>query len=470
MKEINKDNAVITGCYVIQAKAETLSPLVMGAGEGEFTDKAIVKNKQGIPVIPPTAFAGCLKNAYKKMFGQTSMDEHFWGTDKFTPENQHADSQSHLKIYPMPLNAGNYEIAVFDGIAISEKTGTVLAGAKYDYEAINNKVAFNVCLEINLRNCFNKDSFEKTIGNIVALFNQGLLSIGAFTSAGFGKLKFTGTQVFAFQFPADAAAWFQYRATGNMDKVKTLNLAQPILKNINAFSILADFRIKTALISGFGIAHSASDKASYQFNNQPALTGKSIKGAVSGRMAKILKTLCPEVSKTHLLQLTGYSEDKIRELTGAGQSTLQHKNKRSRFEVDFVCIENVESQLQDRIKIDRFTQGTIDGAKFDSEPVWRNGTGSNIKLKLTINNYQPWETGLLLQVLKDLWTGDLALGGEKNAGRGILEGIKATIEFNNQKVILHGNEGVSENTTLLEPFQNALNEFIHEQRTTTAAV
>ena len=38
-----------------------------------------------------------------------------------------------------------------------------------------------------------------------------------------------------------------------------------------------------------------------------------------------------------------------------------------------------------------------------------------------------------MQVLKDLWCGDLAIGGEKNVGRGVLKGLSATIRWNNEE-------------------------------------
>ncbi|MGQ9815302.1 MAG: hypothetical protein ACUVR3_09155, partial [Candidatus Roseilinea sp.] len=37
------------------------------------------------------------------------------------------------------------------------------------------------------------------------------------------------------------------------------------------------------------------------------------------------------------------------------------------------------------------------------------------------------EIGLLLLLLKDLWTGDLPLGGESSVGRGRLKGVQAVI-------------------------------------------
>ena len=85
--------------------------------------------------------------------------------------------------------------------------------------------------------------------------------------------------------------------------------------------------------------------------------------------------------------------------------------------------------------MDRFTGSTIDGALMETEPVWSK-TGENFILRLRIDNYKNHEATLLLHLLKDLWTGDLPIGGEKSIGRGVLKGIEATLYFDKETVCL----------------------------------
>ena len=49
---------------------------------------------------------------------------------------------------------------------------------------------------------------------------------------------------------------------------------------------------------------------------------------------------------------------------------------------------------------------------------------------MTLHLRQPEdaEIGLLLLLLKDLWTGDLTVGSESSVGRGRLQGISATLK------------------------------------------
>ncbi|WP_269849664.1 hypothetical protein [Methanosarcina horonobensis] len=62
-------------------------------------------------------------------------------------------------------------------------------------------------------------------------------------------------------------------------------------------------------------------------------------------------------------------------------------------------------------------------------PLWSKGNDEALNVKIKIEKYEPWEAGLMMQVLKDLWCGDLAIGGEKNVGRGVLQGLSAAIKW-----------------------------------------
>ncbi|MFM7367819.1 MAG: hypothetical protein ACKO2Z_08480, partial [Sphaerospermopsis kisseleviana] len=72
------------------------------------------------------------------------------------------------------------------------------------------------------------------------------------------------------------------------------------------------------------------------------------------------------------------------------------------------------------------------------------------------------EIGLLLLLIKDLWTSDLAIGGESSIGRGRLQGIKAEItRFTPEK----GNEYweiIQEQEQLQISEPNVLENFVSE--------
>jgi len=91
------------------------------------------------------------------------------------------------------------------------------------------------------------------------------------------------------------------------------------------------------------------------------------------------------------------------------------------------------ASVQNRVSLDRFTGGTRDGALFNEQPLF-GGTQSLVTVDLLLANPQEYEIGLLLLLLKDLWTGDLPLGGEISIGRGRLQGKNCQLEYRNGQV------------------------------------
>ena len=77
--------------------------------------------------------------------------------------------------------------------------------------------------------------------------------------------------------------------------------------------------------------------------------------------------------------------------------------------------------MQHRVSIDRFTGGALPTALFNQQPAI-GLLETVVTLGLRLRAPEPHEIGLLLLLLKDLWTGDLPLGGESSVGRGRLRG------------------------------------------------
>jgi CRISPR/Cas system CSM-associated protein Csm3 (group 7 of RAMP superfamily) len=89
-------------------------------------------------------------------------------------------------------------------------------------------------------------------------------------------------------------------------------------------------------------------------------------------------------------------------------------------------LKDTRDLVQSRVKIDRFTGGSYPGALFTQQPAY-GGNGATVGVCLELRQPRDAEIGLLLLVLKDLWTGDLPLGGESSVGRGRLKGESATL-------------------------------------------
>ncbi|NJK65248.1 MAG: hypothetical protein HC941_00780 [Microcoleus sp. SU_5_3] len=145
------------------------------------------------------------------------------------------------------------------------------------------------------------------------------------------------------------------------------------------------------------------------------LSGTSLAGVLRHRAERIVHTLgscSPIVDK-----LFGYVVGK--------------QSQASRLVVHEKVIENATDLVQNRIAIDRFTGGAYHGALFDEQPIFGSDK-TIVTIELELRNPKEYEIGLLLLLLKDLWTSDLPVGGESSIGRGRLQGKEATLTWEKQ--------------------------------------
>jgi len=139
----------------------------------------------------------------------------------------------------------------------------------------------------------------------------------------------------------------------------------------------------------------------------------------------------------------------------------KHVQQRGRLRVEEHILDanSVILQTQDRIRIDRFTGSVIEGALFNSEPIWSKGNPC-IRIELTVTQgATPEDKMLLMQILKDLWTEDLAVGGEKNIGRGVLRGHDAKI-YNDGELLAHLVRKDSNGITFIKGSASVLNNLV----------
>jgi len=423
MAAYKRNSDRIIGKIIIRASLKNESPLLIGKGAGESTDIEIMQLPDGRPYIPASSMAGCLKQ-FMIDHDMTSDHNYLWGR---TGNEEKNPIQSHLRIDDLvPASASISDISMRDGVKINHKTGTAEDAKKYDYHIVEPGLVFSFQSEITIRNGMNINEVTKFVSALRDVLRFSEFRIGALTNTGFGKFECLGFSAHQFKFPENAEAWFQFIDSGNIS-LSEMKLAEvSTIQQPGSFSIEAIFKLKTSLIIGaYGVKSTEPDKSQLKSRDRHVLPGKSIRGAIRHRAVKILNTL--EIPN---------AESQANSLFGIVDEENGTKAQKGRLRVEeYIFKENeVEPMLQNRIRIDRFTGGVIDGALFNSEPVWTKGQEA-IKLTFTIlKEALPEEKKLLLLLLKDLWLEDLAIGGEKNIGRGILIGQKAKV-FNDGELI-----------------------------------
>jgi CRISPR/Cas system CSM-associated protein Csm3 (group 7 of RAMP superfamily) len=427
MAKANQDNHQVVGKIVIFSKIKNTSPLLIGRGTGASVDIELMKLPDGKVYIPGSSIAGCIKS-FMLRHDLTSEGSYLWGRTSSRPSKDNDMLQSHIIVADMVPNGQTAKhIKARDGVKIAYNTGTAEDNMKYDYEILEPGVEFPFYAEITIRRggFLEKDKqFEDArqfAADLKKVFEDDSFRIGAFTNTGFGKIECIEYKAYNFSFPQDAIAWFDYLKDGaHAISVENMQLehAREIMKT-GHFSVKGTFRLKTSLIIGsYGINGDEPDKIQLRCGEHFALPGKSIRGALRHRANKILSVMMSQEE----------SNVKIRELFG----DVDEANKvqiKSRFRVEEAVMkkEEVKPMLQNRVRIDRFTGGTIDAALFNSQPVWTTEK-EKVSITLTIQEgASKLEKKLLLLLLKDLWLEDLPIGGEKNVGRGTLIGESAVV-------------------------------------------
>lgn len=441
--------AGITRKIRIQGKLKLLSPLLIGAGVASHAyqnevDTYVLRDKAGKPFIPGTSLTGALRNFLHD--AEPALETVFFGCIQ-SGEGKTGGSQSLLNIADVPLH--NTKIILRDGVRIDEFTGTAVDGAKYNYEAVERGASGDFAICVNLRQTHEPiySQIEKALYTLMDYICTGF-KLGAVTAKGFGMVQGREMKIAIYDFhkKEDVKSWLLEKNTAKTYK------ANAAVVNTQSFIVDADFSLRSSLIvrdytvneetADGKTIHAVQKKSGEDF----VIPGTSLKGVLRHQAARILRFL----GKSDLLlkHLMGYAEDDL------------HKRK-SRFLVQEAYFKTgVIAKEQSRNRIDRFTGGTIDTALFTTKPVWQQKKGEKtLHLHYEIQHCAPWEAGLALFLLRDLWQGDVAIGGEKSIGRGTLQGIEAKISYKEQEYILGTNGKVVQgDANHLEAYARALHE------------
>lgn len=449
MKE--KDHRII-GYVALQAEMETLSPLRLGSGRSDRAEVEVIRLPDGSPYVSASGLVGALYHRFQDEIEAKDLKkaaEILWGTEMTDPRIQNAKQtwQSHLSVPDMFFHDAP-SVKVRDGVRINHQTNTADDGAKFDYELLEPGQKFTFRAEITLR-----EGFAHLVPEIlqIAGFLKATLhdefSIGGLTTRGFGRLNCNAFHAWHFDFEKDgqAKSWFDFLGK-DQETLTASNLESEgealQRKARDRFSVRAKFGLKSSLIIGTaGGPDDEVDKVQLRSNGKPVISGTSLAGAIRHRAWKILRTM--GMDDPTVTQRIG---DLFGDVDLLGANGEKQRAKKSRVvthesEITFGTGSQAEKRKkQTRIRINRFTGGVIRGGLFESEPIWRQG-GQGVELRIDIRKgAQPWEMALLLQILKDLWTSDLAIGGEKNVGRGLLVGRSAQINLNGKFLSLEAGQ------------------------------
>ena len=425
----------IVGKIIITGKLTILSPLLIGDGQsdnGEDKDVHVLKDNDENPFIPGTSIAGVMRECVRNILPNHET-ELFGDMDTI---------QSSVNFDDIVLN--NAQIIYRDGVSIDLYTGAGIEGAKYDYEAVEPGATGDFLAEItlrvyhlndsdNIKSSLNGDTIEAIL-LLRDLLTDGI-RLGALTTKGFGLAKLTETKTTLYDFAqkADVMAWLMQNGKGDSLTLARRSAFADV--NNDDFIVKADFAVVDSLIvRNYNETNTVKTAAGnpvsavmMKANGKYIIPGTSIKGVLRHQAEKILLAVGKDVN--YLDNLMGNSPDYIK-----NDKDTQTKLK-SRFYVSEATFDDgmVITAAHTRNRVDRFTGGTIDNALFTVKPLWQKERGiKSLSLEFFVKQAEPSEAGLVLFLLKDICQGKVAFGGEKNIGRGTLQGLGTTLNYKGQ--------------------------------------
>lgn len=435
MSNWNESRRIATR-LVITGNLELLSPAHLGNGEAEgLADMSLLRDAlDDRPLLTGTSIAGALRS-----YLQSYVHGHFTPEDKnqrnsaiallFGGVKGDEDGDQSPLIVDDSLSAP-VVVEVRDGVKIDPKQRVALDKGKYDIELLPAGTIFPLRLELLLPN--DKVRAEKLCSALVCAlegFEKGQIAIGAHRTRGFGRCQVKGWQAIEYdlQTPDGLIAWLttdyvmeserrtnELQCAADLLKVKQLDTDQRHTFRIKATFALESpilIRAEQPLVDG----DEQPDFVHLRDNlGRTIISGTSLAGALRARAARILNTIGHQGAVQILDTLFGRDMH-----AGRGTPTA------SRLRVNESIIEAGQALVQNRVSIDRFTGGALETALFSEAPQ----IGGDVTLRIEIRNPEDAEKGLLLLLLKDLWTSDLPLGGTSSIGRGRLRGQWATIEL-----------------------------------------
>lgn len=464
---MNEDNGYLKARSIrkrleVQAVLELTSPAHIG-GESflNLSDQPILVDQDGRPYLPGTTIAGLLRHHLHKLqhidYSQSYQDEE---SNKIAELfgarwNKDDDDQSALIVDDAPMDhsqTGKRELR--DGVAICHSTGTAIPGKKFDQEWLPVGTRFLVSFELLL----NEDDARNTkrlqgFLTVLQALEKGQIRLGARTSRGYGRCaaRDFSYRLFETQTLSGLLQWLGSGGGGPEDwpelewfRIGSVQKLSQEVSDHTGLEVLLDeespviprLRIELSLsCPGSMIIRSSGNQPEdadaihlhrlHQDTQEkiPIIPGSSLAGVLRHRALKISKTVSGKNGDSE-------AEDMIDGLFGP-EVREGRPSQASRVQVEEAVLQGSPEILRHaRTMIDRWRGSAFEHHLFDEDVLF----GSTVTLTWEVANPIPNEAeiGLMLCLVKDLFTGDLPVGGESGIGRGFLYGCHGDIKLQGQ--------------------------------------
>jgi len=476
---------------VIEATLVLESPLSIASGDADATgDCPILRTPGGDPFIPGTSLAGALRGELAERLSvdgraastsTQALSELFGG--EFGDEE---GSQARLFIDDLRCLDPEASTELRDHVAMDGSSGVAQKGRKYDREIVSPGTRFALRLEWHvLTPPIQAPERERDLLLLTLAVLEGIqtprggveciLSLGGRTRRGYGKVRIQGkaqggwswrtydigTATGLRRWILEGAEAGQPSGLISTDVARGLDRPVPALNSSEAVRIELELKVVHSLIvrgpgrgsprirQGEKTMGAAEEKTADASHLRRARTGgepeaivpaTAFAGALRHRAQAIENTVIESkgVGRRHQLEplvweLFGPPPDRKRE---AQEDTARGVGTRAGgIRLEEAVVRGGRELRHTRVSIDPWTGGALDSFLFTEDAVY----GGRLKLEMQVRRrgrgQGPHDAarfdaalGLLVLTLRDLWEGDLPIGGEVSIGRGVLKGVEGLVK------------------------------------------
>lgn len=428
------------------------SPAHLGGGESEeLTDMPLLRDRSGGgPLLTGASIAGALRSYLRERqlgFGQRETSESLSALLFGAVQNSEVGEGVQSPLIVEDSFGRTSGIEIRDGVRLEPRLRAAADRAKFDVELWRAGTAFPVRMELCISESRNSDpeaDLRKALVSALWGFIDGSITLGARKRRGYGRIRTSGWRVRQYHLTQvdDLAQWLVHGAEplGLEYAVEPCDLGKVI-----GAEAAPDRRRMLKIKAKFGLMgavliRSAGSTASVEPDMvhihsmgadgvlHPVVPGTSLAGALRARALRIA-ALHTDRDRAELMIDCLFGSSKA-------ANADSHEPVASRVEVSESRIDRgVTNLVQGRVSIDRFTGGAREGRLFNEQPVF-GSEDTVLETLIAVKDPAPWECGLMILLLKDLWTGDLPIGGEVSVGRGRLVGREARLTLENDISIM----------------------------------
>lgn len=423
----------IVSRWTISSEVALETAAHLGGGAGETADMVLIRDAHtGGPILLGTSLAGALRSHLADVLSGYG-----------TPENERVarlfgaargvdlGAQSPLIVFDsFGVLPNGYAIEIRDGVQIDAPHGTAEEHKKFDLEVLPAGTSFPIRFDLIVSNLDEEPELLSLLVAALDGLSSGDIALGARRSRGLGALRASKWRATRHEL-LSREAWLAWLlAEGDAPSAEGTNDVNDVHEVCErafggrTLAVVEDRRRRLVidaevtstgglLIRSAPSTPDAPDAGHLRSAGRSVLPGTSVAGVLRRQALRVAHIVRNEqgdadrwVERLFGPRMEGVTETEVRNLHA------------SKLRITESVVEGGMRSRPSRIRIDRFTQGVVPGALFDEEPEH----GGRVRLRFELREPVPGELGLVLLVLKDLLTGELAVGGTSSIGRGRFSG------------------------------------------------